>query len=110
VTVQVRLVPLTTYKHWSSSGEDSAPVMRRRRFESDPVLSIFDNLVIAQRTHDVAAAYLLAMQKVPVRLRLGAFRRRVGKLGIPRASGARDRRFKSGHADSVLRWDPCWYG
>ena len=33
---------------------------------------IFDNLVIAQRTHDVAAAYLLAMQKVPVRLRLGA--------------------------------------
>jgi hypothetical protein len=46
--------------------------MRRRGFDSRPVLSIFDNLVIAQRTHDVAAAYLLAMQKVPVRLRLGA--------------------------------------
>ena len=74
--------------------------MRRCGFDSRPVLSIFDNSVIARCTHDVADAYLLAMQKVPVRLRLGALcERRVGKPGIPRASGARERRFKSGHAD-----------
>jgi hypothetical protein len=28
-----------TDMHWSSSGQDSAPVMRIRRFESGPVLS-----------------------------------------------------------------------
>ena len=32
-------------KHWSSSGEDSAPVMRRRGFESHPVLLFFDNSI-----------------------------------------------------------------
>ena len=36
---------------------------------------------------------------------------RVGKHGNPRASGARERRFKSDHADwKTLRWSPCWYG
>ena len=71
MTARARLVPLTN-KHWSSSGEDTALVTRQRGFDSRPVLLIFDNLVIAQRTHDVADAYLLARQKVPVRLRLGA--------------------------------------
>ena len=44
VRVQVPLVPLE-YRHWSFSGEDSAPVMRRRGFESHPVLlrMFFDN-------------------------------------------------------------------
>ena len=36
-------------KHWSSSGQDSAPVMRIRRFESGPVLSLLDNLVVNQK-------------------------------------------------------------
>ena len=36
---------------------------------------------------------------------------RVGKHGNPRASGARERRFKSDHADwKTLLWSPCWYG
>ena len=64
-----------TYKHWSSSGQDSAPVMRRRGFESHPVLWLFDNLVIAKRAHDVAAACRLAMADVRVRLPLGALAR-----------------------------------
>jgi hypothetical protein len=94
--------------HWSSSGEDSALVTRQRGFDSRPVLSIFDNSVSLKRTHDVAAAYLLAMQKVPVRLRLGALWRRVGKLGIAACFGSTRRptlrvgaRFKSGHADLI---------
>ena len=61
--------------HWSSSGHDSAPVMRRRGFESHPVLWLFDNLVIAKRAHDVAAACRLAMADVRVRLPLGALAR-----------------------------------
>ena len=68
------------------------------------VLLIFDNSVRLQRAHDVAVAYLLAMQDVPVQLRLGASIQRVGKPGIPRASGARDRRFKSDHADLIAVW------
>jgi hypothetical protein len=35
----------TDNKHWSSSGQDSAFVTRIRRFESGPVLSLFDNRV-----------------------------------------------------------------
>ena len=65
------------------------------------VLLVFDNLVRLQRAHDVAVASLLAMQDVPVQLRLGASFQRVGKPGILRASGARDRRFKSDHADFI---------
>ena len=53
-----------------------------------------------RRAHDVAAACRLAMAKVRVQLPLGAFDMQdVGKPGIPRASGARDRRFKSGRPD-----------
>ena len=37
-----------------------------------PVLWLFDNLVIAKRAHDVAAACRLAMADVRVRLPLGA--------------------------------------
>ena len=58
--------------HWSSSGEDTAPVMRRRGFESHPVPSV--SLTIWMRltcAHDVAAAYCLAMADVRVRLPLG---------------------------------------
>ena len=39
----------TDNKHWSSSGQDSAPVMRIRRFESGPVLSLVDNLVVTDK-------------------------------------------------------------
>lgn len=53
-----------------------------------------------RRAHDVAAAYRLAMAEARVQLPLGAFDMQdVGKPGIPRASGARDRRFKSGRPD-----------
>ena len=41
--------PTDNNKHWSSSGQDSAPVMRIRRFESGPVLSLFDNLVVTDK-------------------------------------------------------------
>ena len=75
--------------------------MRRRGFESHPVLLLFDNSAHHSRAHDVAAACRLAMAEVRVRLPLGAFRdeQDVGKPGIPRASGARDRGFKSGRPD-----------
>ena len=57
--------------------------------------------------HDVAAAYRLAMAEVRVRLPLGALVSRqfqgVGKLGNPRASEARDRRFESGRPDCGIR-------
>ena len=90
-----------TDRHWSSSGEDTAPVMRRRGSESLPVL-LYGSLTIRHtlRAHDVAAACRLAMAEVRVQLPLGAFTEQdVGKPGIPRASGARDRRFKSGRPD-----------
>ncbi len=78
---------------------------------------LIDNSARIQCTYDVAAAYRLAKADVWVRLPLGAFSfawiirfsdgywsalgdlQRVGKSGDPRASGARDRRFKSDHAD-----------
>ena len=84
--------------------QDSALVMRRRGFDSHPVLLLFENSVRLQRAHDVAVASLLAMQDAPVQLRLVASIQRVGKPGIPRASGARDRRFKSDHADYIAVW------
>ena len=89
-------------KHWSSSGEDTAPVMRRRGSESLPVL-LYGSLTIRHtlRAHDVAVACCLAMAEVRVRLPLGALNRQdVGKPGIPRASGARDRGSKSRRPDS----------
>ena len=56
-----------------------------------------------RRAHDVAETYLLAMQESRVQLPLGALdelnEQDVGKPGIPRAPGARDRRFKSGRPD-----------
>ena len=76
--------------------------MRRRGFESHPVLLFFDNSIRIHGTHDVAAACCLAMADVRVRLSLGALvDRRVGKFGNPPASGAGDRRFKSNRADSI---------
>ena len=118
MTVQVRLVPMQTCTG-RFSGEDSAPVMRQRGFESHLVLCrlIFNNSARNSRTHDVAAAYRLARAEVRVQLPLGAFSfvcmfrrdnedrtamnddQRVGKHGNPRASGARERRFNSDHAD-----------
>ena len=54
------------------------------------------------RAHDVAAASRLAMAEVRVRLPLGALDRQdVGKPGIPRASGARDRGFNSRRPDFI---------
>ena len=93
--------PTDNDRHWWSSGDDSALVTRQRGFDSRPVLLLFDNLVRLQRAHDVAVAYLPATQDAPVQLRLGASFQRVGKPGIPRAPGARDRRFKSDHADLI---------
>ena len=80
-----------TVLHWSSSGEDTAPVMRQRGFESHPVLficvddgfkigtspargtKIFNNSTSNSCTHDVAEAYRLAKAEVWVQLPLGAF-------------------------------------
>ncbi len=93
--------------------------MRQRGFESHLVLCrlLFDNSARTESTYDVAAAYRLARADVRVRLPLGAMSfawivrsenghrsalgeyQRVGKSGNPRASGARERRFKSDHAD-----------
>ena len=96
-------LPSSFHRHWSSSGKDSALVQRRREFESHPVLLQQHS---KSRAHDVAVAYCLAMAEVRVRLPLGALGRPrvctyqgVGKFGNPRASGARDRRFKSGRPD-----------
>jgi hypothetical protein len=88
-----------TDKHWSSSGQDSAPVMRIRRFESGRVLWFIDNLVVTQSAHDVTAACCLARAEERVQFPLGAHFQDVGKSGIPRASGARDRWFKSSRPD-----------
>ena len=80
--------------------------MRRREFESLPVLLFFDNSahhnapMRAPTEGWSAAACRLAMAKVRVQLPLGALDEQdVGKPGIPRVSGARDRRFKSGRPD-----------
>ena len=74
--------------------------MRRRGFESLLVLLLFDNSAHHVCAHDVAAACRLAMAEVRVRLPLGALDEQdVGKPGIPRASGARDRGFKSRRPD-----------
>ena len=45
-TVRIRPIPLRT--HWSSRGQDSAPVMRLRGFESHPVLSLLVVGVVAR--------------------------------------------------------------
>ena len=65
------------------------------------MLLIFDNLVEPTKgVHGVVVTHLLAKEKLRVRFSLDAlFDQGVGKLGIPRASGARDRRFKSDHPD-----------
>jgi hypothetical protein len=59
---------------------------------------IFDNPVIAQRTHDVADAYLLAMQKVPVRLGYRAQRGRVLLAACRKAWNS------AGHRRHGCRW------
>ena len=61
----------------------------------------FDNSAHHVCAHDVAAACRLAMAEVRVRLPLGALTKKqdVGKPGIPRAPGARDRGFKSRRPD-----------
>ncbi len=90
--------------------------MRIRRFESGPVLLIFDNLVAMKRAHDVAAACCLARADVPVQLRLGALFQDVGKSGL---CPLKARRVPWEHEIAgsnpavltlILRWDPCWYG
>ena len=64
------------------------------------MLLVFDNPTQIDRAHDVAETYLLAMQESRVQLPLGALDRQdVGKPGIPRASGARERGFKSRRPD-----------
>ena len=66
------------------------------------MLLIFDNLVEPTKgVHGVVVTHLLAKEELRVRFSLDALftNQGVGKLGIPRASGARDRRFKSDHPD-----------
>ena len=65
----------------------------------------------SMRAHDVAAAYRLAMAEVRVRLPLGTSVIGLGmweSLANPPASGAGDRRFKSGHPDWTLTSIPVW--
>ena len=71
----------TDNKHWSSSGQDSAPVMRLRRFESGPVLSLIDNLVVFTSAHDVTAACCLARAEERVQFPLGAHSSACGRDG-----------------------------
>ena len=72
-----------------------------REFDSHSVLLIFDNLVEPTKgVHGVVVTHLLAKEELRVRFSLDAFDYQgVGKSGTPRASGARDRRFKSDHPD-----------
>ena len=88
----------------------AAVVMRRRGFKSLPVLLFIDNSAhqdAPMRAPTVgwsAAACRLAMAKVRVQLPLGALDEQdVGKPGIPRASGARERGFKSRRPDCLIR-------
>ena len=55
--------------------------MRRRGFESHPVLSLIDNSASVTGAHVVVAAYRLAMAEARVRLPLGTLIRDVGKPG-----------------------------
>ena len=79
----------TDNKHWSSSGQDSAPVMRLRRFESGVAslarqrrrLSLFDNLVVFTSAHDVTAACCLARAEERVQFPLGAHSSACGRDG-----------------------------
>ena len=66
----------------------------------DGLSRFFDNSAHHVSAHDVAAACRLAMAEVRVQLPLGALNEQdVGKPSIPRASGARDRGFKSRRPD-----------
>jgi hypothetical protein len=97
VRVRAPRVPLgsrlaTVNRHWWSSGEDSAPVMRRRGFESHPVLSaFFDNSGSATCARDVAAAYRSATAEARVRL--------------PPGTSSLSRRSGRGKA-----WQSAWFG
>ena len=79
--------------------------MRRREFDSHSVLLIFDKLVEPIKgVHGVVVTHLLAKEELRVRFSLDAFRYQGVPVfsgntvsGTPRASGARDRRFKSDH-------------
>ena len=82
MTVRARLIPLD-----SKRDDDN------RRAGS---LTIY----FSQRTHDVVAAYCLAMAEARVRFPLGALHLGVWEsLGIPPVSGTGDRWFKSNYAD-----------
>ena len=64
---------------------------------------LFDNPATAFGTHDVVAAYLLAMQDARVRFPLGAFSPSGEAWFIAPASGAGDHRFKSCLGDIGIR-------
>lgn len=116
-TVRIRPIPLHT--HWSSRGQDSAPVMRIRGFESHPVLSflivrVVGHAIVRAATPFVQESCLRGDRHLPGRecsplSRRSSANQRVGKPGTPRASGARNRRFKSGHADCSPCEALCWY-
>ncbi len=93
--------PIRNSRHRWSSGEDTAPVMRRRGFESHPVLSLFDNPVTVKCAHDVAAAYRLAMADVRVRLPLGT-----SLLPTDRGT-VQDRTRQTGRGKA---WQSAWFG
>ena len=83
---------------WSCGDEGSSPGTNPKGWSG-----ALGSLTIRLPTisaHDVAAACRLAMADVRVQLPLGAFAiQDVGKPGIPRALGARDRWFKSSRPD-----------
>ena len=55
-TVRIRPIPLHT--HWSSRGQDSAPVMRIRGFESHPVLSFLIVRVVGREIVRAATPFV----------------------------------------------------
>lgn len=99
--------PSATDKHWSSSGKDPAFVTRGRGFESGhrpkggPVLSVFDNSAATEAPMMQRQPTALPWRKCGFDSRWALSNQDVGKPGIPRASGARDRWFESSHPDSA---------
>ena len=79
--------------------------MRRRGFESHPVLCSLTIRPAIRSAHDVAVACCLAMAEVRVQLPLGAFNSVRGVAWKPAGhhvlmvAGARERRFESARTD-----------
>lgn len=103
-TVRIRPIPLS--RLWSPRGDDAAPsgpsVCRFVRATCRTIrVSPHSPTVWGDRDH-FGGEWPPPSPAEPAN-------QRVGKPGTPRASGARNRRFKSGHADCFVCEVLCWY-